>query len=145
MYAELSVIHGEDDFIPLGQVPAEWSEKRIIGTAEHDGSYADLYGSEWVGILRQELAADCLAHGVADLDVAVLQSTVPRILTQLASRIAFRSGFDGIHYRSKYGHDIRNWALFEPFKVTPGRSEAIEFTDPDLKKALAIHGLRFAS
>jgi hypothetical protein len=120
LYAELGEIAGEDDFVPLGVIPAQWAEKRMIGAAEHEGSHADLYGSEWIGILRRELAADCLALGVNDLD-AVLQASAPRRLTQRASRIAFQAGFNGIHYRSRYGHDVENWALFEPFKLSPGR------------------------
>ena len=49
--------------------------------------------------------------------MSVLQQTAPRILTQFVHRIVFNSGFAGIYYRSKYGHDIENWALFEhPFK-----------------------------
>jgi hypothetical protein len=51
----------------------------------------------------------------------------------------FQRGFDGIHYRSKYGHDIWNWALFEPFKLSPKDAEAIDLADPELVRALAIH------
>ena len=145
LYAELTQIDGEDDFVPLGQVPHEWTQKRMMGSAEHEGSYADVYGSEWVGLLRQELAADCLVLGITDLDAAVIQGSAPRTLSQRASRIAFGRGFDGIHYRSKYGHDIQNWALFEPFKLSPTRSQPIQPGDPDLKRALAIHGLRFTA
>jgi len=29
--------------------------------------------------------------------------------------VVFNNGFDGIHYRPRFGHDVRNWALFEPF------------------------------
>jgi hypothetical protein len=145
LYAELTQIDGEDDFVPLGQVPHEWTEKRMMGSAEHEGSYADLYGSEWVGLLREELAADCLVLGTTDLDAAVLQGSAPRTLSQRASRIAFGRGFDGIHYRSKYGHDIQNWALFEPFKLSPTGSQPIQRGDPDLERALAIHGLRFTA
>jgi hypothetical protein len=39
---------------------------------------------------------------------------------------------------------LENWALFEPFKLTPGPNLSIERTDPDLVRALAIHSLRFA-
>ena len=95
-------------------------------------------------MLRRELAANCLALGLNDLDAAVLQASAPRRLTQRASRIAFQSGFDGIHYRSRYGHDVQNWALFEPFKLIPGLCQTIGRNDPDLEQALAIHSLRLA-
>jgi len=144
LYAELAAIEGQDDFVPLGQVPIQWVEKRILGFAGHEGRYADLYGSDWIGALRRELAGDCVALGLSDLDAAILQASAPRALTQRASRIAFRSGFDGVHYRSKYGHDVQNWALFEPFKLNPDKSEEIQLSDADLEKALNIHGLRLA-
>ena len=142
LYAELSEIAGEDDFVPLGHVPATWFEPRSLGLAEHIGNYADLYGSEWIGLLRHGLARDCVELGISEVDASVLQRSAPRMLTQCASRLVFRRGFDGIYYRSKYGHDIRNWALFEPFKLYPQRTAPIDVADPELVRALAIHGLR---
>jgi hypothetical protein len=124
-------------------VPVAWTETRLLGSAEHQGQYANLYGSEWVGLLRRELAADCIALGIGELDAATLQLSAPRRLTQIASRKAFQLGFDGIVYRSRFGHDIENWALFEPFKIKPISAMAIELNDRDLRKALAIHHLEF--
>ena len=140
LYTELAEIAGEDDYFPAGRVPTQWAATRAIGSAVHYGKYADMYGSEWIGILRPELAVDCLHLGVAELDAGVLQSA-PRRLTQRASRIAFNRGFDGIHYRSRYGYEVRNWALFEPFKIEPKEVAPIDLTDPDLLQALAIHRL----
>jgi hypothetical protein len=111
LYAELSAIAGEDDFMPLGNVPLSWAAPRKLGSAEHDGTFADLYGSEWIGLLRREPAADCMRLGITELDASRLQRSIPRALTQRASRIAFRRGLDGILYYSKYGYDIRNWAV----------------------------------
>jgi hypothetical protein len=124
-------------------VPLSWTEPRVLGSAEHSGNYADLYGAEWVGLLRKELAADCLKLGIRELDASTLQLSIPRALTQRASRLAFRGGFDGVRYYSKYGHDIQNWALFEPFKLSPKHSARIDFADPDLARALHIHCLQF--
>jgi len=141
IYAELSEIEGEDDFTPLGHVPLAWARPRLLGSAEHGGKYADLYGSDWIGLLRRDLAADCVVLGIAELDASVLQGSTARALTQRASRLVFRNAFDGIYYRSKYGHDIQNWALFEPFKLSPKRSKPINLADPELLRALAIHHL----
>jgi hypothetical protein len=145
LYAELSMIEGEDDYVPLGHVPVSWAEPRILGSAEHGGSYADLYASEWIGLLRQELAGDCLELGIRELDASILQRSAPRALTQRASRLVFQHGFDGIHYHSKYGHAIWNWALFEPFKLSPKDAEAINLADPELLRALAIHRLQIGT
>ena len=145
LYAELSQIESEDDFVPLGYVPPSWPEPRILGSTEHRGSYAELYRSEWIGLLRQELAADCMELHVTELDASALQGSTPRALTQRASRLVFWRGLDGIHYHSKYGHDIWNWALFEPFKLFPKGPLPIDLTVPELVRALAIHRLQIGS
>jgi hypothetical protein len=81
--------------------------------------------------------------GFDDLDGPVLQQTAPRNVTQLASRIVFNHGFAGIYYRSKYGHDVENWALFEPFQINAQDPESIRLDDPDLQRALRLHSLKF--
>jgi hypothetical protein len=88
------------------------------------------------------LAAQVVKFGFDDLDASVLQQTAPRILTQLASRIIFNDGVAGIYYRSKYGHDVENWALFEPFQIKVQGSESIRSEDPDLQRALRMHSLK---
>ena len=69
--------------------------------------------------------------------------TAPRNLTQLASRVVFSEGLAGIYYRSKYGHDVENWAAFEPFQMNVKDPEYIRTDDPDLQRALRLHGLKF--
>jgi hypothetical protein len=139
LLAELAQIEGEDDFPPLGQVQPEWAETRVVASAFHHGSYADVYSSDWIGILRQTLAGFCLALGIPELDAGALQQPTSRPLTQRVSRVVFNNGFDGIHYHSRFGHDVRNWALFEPFKIGPQQAAPIDPGDPDLQAALAIH------
>ena len=109
---ELAEIEGENDYSPLGEVPLEWLEKRMMGVATASGEYADICSSEWISRLRVVLAGNLLRFGTEDLDASVLQMTAPRGLTQLASRVVFSEGLAGIYYRSKYGHDVENWALF---------------------------------
>jgi hypothetical protein len=58
-----------------------------------------------------------------------------------AGGVALRHGFDGTVYRSRFGHDTENWALFEPFNMRPEPSLPIELSDPDLAQALAIYHL----
>jgi hypothetical protein len=118
LIAELQAIAGEDDYVPLGTVPSDWCEPRMMGEATVAGTYADIYGASWVSHLRHELASDCVALGIKDLDDSVLQQGEPRRLTQLASLKVNEAGLDGIYYRSRYGHDLENWALFEPFKIS---------------------------
>ena len=95
LMAELAEIGGEDDYSPLGQVPLEWIEKRIMGAATADGEYADICSSEWISRLRIVLARDLESFGLDDLDASVLQMTAPRKLTQLASRIRLQRRLRG--------------------------------------------------
>jgi site-specific DNA recombinase len=53
----------------------------MLGSAEQGGKYADLYGSDWIGLLRRDLAADCLVLGIGELDASVLQGSTTRALT----------------------------------------------------------------
>lgn len=140
--AELSEIEGEDDFVPLGEVPLEWCEQRLIGSAAADGDYADIYTSAWIAHLRPRLADECLRLGLQELDAALLQSAAPRRISQLASREAYDLGCPGIYYRSRYGHDLENWAIFEPFPIHPKDFRQIRHNDESLGKALEILGLK---
>lgn len=143
LLAELAEIEGQDDYCPLGEVPREWLEKRMMGVATASGEYADVCSSEWISRLRTVLARHLEKFGLDDLDASVLQMTAPRGLTQLVSRLVFSERFAGICYRSKYGHDVENWALFEPFQITAKDSQSIRPDDSDLCRALQLHGLKF--
>jgi hypothetical protein len=146
LLAELDGIAGEDDYVPLGHVPSEWCDERWLGNCTAQGSYADIYSAYWVGRLRQTLASECLKLGLEDLDVAILQQGKPRRLTQLSSLEVYKAGLNGIYYRSRYGHDLENWALFEPFQIRKrGDSEAIRVDDPDLLAACEILRIQIGS
>ena len=76
LIAELGEIGGEDDFIPAGEVPQDWTKNRLIGAASVDGKYASIYESEWITLLRRKLATECLRLGISDLDGQWLPLTV---------------------------------------------------------------------
>ena len=141
LLAEFAEIEGDDDFTPLATVPASWLIARLIGTAQADGQYADIYAPAWIALLRRELASIAIALGLSELDAATLQAGRPRQLTQEASLVVFRHGLDGIFYRSRYGHSIENWAIFEPFPLSNMSATGIVADDRDLQSALRIHGL----
>jgi hypothetical protein len=107
----LAAIEGDEDYLPLGEVPVEWMGKRILGIATASGEYADICSSEWISRLRNALATHLSRFGVEDIDASALQKTAPRTITQFVSRIVFYAGFSGIYYLSKYGHDIENGSV----------------------------------
>jgi hypothetical protein len=45
----------------------------MMGEATVAATYADIYGASWVSHLGHELASDCVALGIKDLDDSVLQ------------------------------------------------------------------------
>ena len=137
----MSEIEGEDDFWLAGEVPTEWIENRIIGVTTSEGEYADICSSEWIRTLGRKLAPHLKQFGVRDLDASVLQQTAPRAVTQLVSRILFQNGSTGIYYRSMWGHDIENWALFDPFRISIQDSESIRSNASELLKGLKLHSL----
>ncbi|MGA9968291.1 MAG: RES domain-containing protein [Terriglobales bacterium] len=67
LLAELAKIEGEDDYFPLGEVPLEWAEKRVMGAASADGEYADICSSESVSRLRNLLAVHLEKFGSRNL------------------------------------------------------------------------------
>lgn len=139
---DFSQIEGEEEYLPLGAVAVEWLTSRRLGQATLSGAYADIYSSGWVSYMRAGLAGDAVQLGLSDVDVSVLQQPSPRSITQRASRKIYERGLDGIFYRSLYGHDLENWALFEPFHLTDKLSEpALASDDADLREALRILGL----
>lgn len=141
---ELREIKGDDDFLPVGHVPLNWCDNRVIGTASADGNYADIYAVEWIAILRRKLVSDCLRMGLRDLDASALQNSSPRALTQLVSRIVYDMGLAGVYYRSRFGHNLENWALFEPCRIGRTKSRRVAPDDLALNEAMTILGLTFA-
>jgi hypothetical protein len=141
LYAQLQEIAGEDDFVPPGRVPKEWLCDRLMGSADATGKFADVCGMECIAALRMKLATMLIGLGIPDLDASVLQRTGPRSLTQSVSDVIYKEGFSGIRYLSKYGHDIENWALFEPAYLTDKVANDIKPDDPDLLDAFRIFNL----
>lgn len=146
LYAELQAIEGDDDYMPLGEVPVSWLEARCFGLATVGGNFADVMHSDWVAQLRVSptIASACARLSVSDFDGAALRSTAPREITQLVSRVIYNIGrYVGIRYASKFGDDLENWAIFEPFStLQSGGVRMIQIGDADLQRALNLHKLR---
>jgi len=153
---ELQDIAGDEDrFMLPGQLDISWLVHRRLGEATVSGHFADIGHSESLARLRTDLAPRMVHFGVHDLDASTIRLSVPRRLTQEISRHIYeqtsRSGrraFDGISYLSRLGDEFRNWALFEPVTDAEERAVLLDPTaspiaadDPDLQRALEIHGI----
>lgn len=142
--AALAEIAGPDDYTPLATVPREWQQGRAIGEAYAAGVFAAIGTTESLSTLRAALASIALEHGLDDLDAAAIRLSLPRALTQAVSRYIYDIGrFDGICYRSRYGDDLENWAVFEPFTAIHPQTppQPLAYFDADFIAALAIHHL----
>jgi len=143
LYADLNAIEGEDDYLPLGSVPAAWSRTRCVGRANVGGIFADVLHSGWIAHLRVRLAGTCVRLGLSDLDAAALRMSAPRMFTQAVSRLIYDAArYAGIRYVSKFGDDLENRAIFEPFELQPHEVTAIAQDDTELLQALELYKLR---
>ena len=106
--------------IPPGVVPAGWCSSRTIGTATHDGPFADIAHSSSLAELRAALAGRLVHYGLDDLDAGNLRRRAPRAFTQEISRF-----FEGT----------------EPYNKL---SEETATDDPDLLAALGTLDLMMA-
>lgn len=139
----------DDDPAPpaAGEVPAEWLAVRCIGTGVLHGEYVDLGHHGTIAELRGALIGRLVHYGVGDLDAAAIRLTTPRALTQEISRHVFDDSeagsrrWNGISYLSRYGDDLRNWAIFEPAAPSVSDVSNIDPRDEDLARALELHGL----
>jgi hypothetical protein len=148
--SELQAIDGDDDFVPLTEVDRGWFTQRLCGQAQTDARFADVFATAWIAVLRVHFARLATALGIADLDASTLQLTEVEAggryrLTQAVSRYVFEQSdgpYAGVRYISKYGADLINWAIFEPFSIRPGPSSEIDPDgDPDVQRALMHHHL----
>lgn len=124
--------------MPLGEVPQEWHSSRVVGQAALSGDYAEICHTEW-------LAAIDIRPLTTWLDASALQQP-QRALTQPVSRLVYEDAarYSGIHYLSRLGHDINNWAIYDRAAVT-GSEQPIALNDPDLANALNLLRLRWTT
>ena len=142
------ILHVDDDYNVLssGTVPPFWLRGRMIGTASVRQSFADVACMEWIANLRQNDRA-VKAFAACDskekeIDRAALCQTSCRGFTQTVSRIVYeyeKDQLDGIHYASRHGSDIQNWAIFCGRAVIhPDNTVAVSEGDPDFRRACTL-------
>ncbi len=137
-----------DDLSPaFGEVPSSWVRERSLGVGTLNGRYADIGHHESIEELWRALSGRALHHGLQDLDAGAIRVSAPRAFTQEISRYVFRATSDGrpawqgIVYRSRFGDDLENWAIFEPHRPEDISTSSFAEDDPDLLSALEHHAL----
>jgi RES domain len=119
----------------------DWVKSRAMGSALIEGEFADIYASEWVAMLRKELASNVTALGIVEFDLSALQAPTPRRLTQLVSRVVHSRGLSGVVYCSRFGTELENWAIFEPWTLRLAKFSPFSADDLDLHEAVRRLGI----
>jgi hypothetical protein len=121
-----------------------------MGTGLLVGTFVDIGHADSLAILHQALAARLVHHRIRELDGAAIRAQAPREFTQEVSRHIYERALDGgaafagIHYQSRMGDNLHNWAIFErpgALAIRPGPSEQITELDADFLRALDLLGL----
>jgi len=124
----------------------------MMGQALIDrGNFVDVGHSTSLAHLRDLLAPRLVHYRLAELDAATIRLSAPRSFTQEVSRVVFESVTEdgshpaGIHYLSRLGDEIHNWAIFEGAPAVIGELDAIRLqpNDTDLEAALEILHVEF--
>ena len=142
---------------PPGVVGRSWLRERRFGSAHITGRFVDVGHSQTIAELRPTFLPVALGSGLPDFDAAAIRIHAPRELTQSISRHLYgRETPDGrlasgVAFGSRYGDDLRLWALFER-DADVGRDSSHllrdcrdDSIDPDreaFRRALDLHGLR---
>ena len=101
--------------------------------------------------MHESLAARLVHYRIHELDAAAIRQSAPRKFTQEVSSYVYRQTdndgnplFVGIAYRSRFGDEFTNWAIFErPDRsaISSPATRPITADDPDFLAALKTLGL----
>ena len=152
--AGLQEIDAPEEPVASSVLPRRWLAGRVIGEASLDGSFVDIGDADTLATIRAELAARAIHYGLSDVDAAAIRLHAPRRFTQEISRFVYErheqdGSCAGIRYRSRFGDQFVNWAIFEPpsqAELSRATSMSAEITPdaPDLLRALELFGLKLS-
>lgn len=135
----LAAIDGEDDcFFPLGEIAADWRQRRIAVRAKfpEERPFLDVEAASTRAILRDELPWLLAELGLDDIDVAAIRSKDRRLtrwIAQWAWHRRHETGapkFAGIRFCSRLNTDWECWAVFED--VLPEEQERMSILPQDV-------------
>lgn len=162
--AALDEIEDEEGEVELhpdassGTVGYLWLEKRFGGSADQSGSYCFVTHTESISAIQAGFPFAKFKLKPVLLDASVLKDADQRDLTRSIARWIFdlrddqqNDLVDGIEFRSRFGDEVRMWAVFE--RAADGETSA-HLTDqevfalhpetPEVTEAFRLHGLRWA-
>jgi hypothetical protein len=150
----LSAIAGEEGFMAIGEVPADWRHRRLAVRVMPAPSarletirFLDVEAAETRAVLRAELGDLLAFYGYADLDVPTVRGGDRRV-TRWIGRWAYQSRdeqdrpvFAGIRYLSRLSTEWECWVLFEDVPLDEQERRPILRDDPELQRVADLYGL----
>jgi hypothetical protein len=156
LLAEIQEEWRERGFMPPGEVPADWRQRRLAVRVRFPESlrfpagikFVDVESAETREVLRKEMA-DILAYlGYDDLDVATVRGQDRRV-TRWISRWAFDQHdevgnpiYAGVRYLSRLDSAWECWATFDDVELEEVSRHSILPTDDNLRRVAKRYGLR---
>ncbi|HLZ71353.1 MAG TPA: RES family NAD+ phosphorylase [Dehalococcoidia bacterium] len=128
---------------PAGTVPSAWLAARRIG------AFSLRAGQQWLDLrafstreaLRANLAARWAELALEDFDLGDAV-TRRRAVSQAIAGWAYKHGYQGIAYPSRFDAGLSCWALFSGARIVPLANDRIAADDHDLLAALRLLNLR---
>jgi hypothetical protein len=144
---------------PSGTVGYRWLEERFGGSADLAGRYCFVSHSDTISALRARFPFKRFGLTPILLDASVLKDGGQRDVTRSIARWIFdlrddlqNDLVDGIEFRSRFGDDLRVWAVFERVTDSELRTSArveneaaldLHPDTPEVVEAFRLHGLRW--
>jgi hypothetical protein len=143
-------IEGDDDcLMPLGEIPADWRQRRIAVRATFSESrpFLDIEAASTRTRLRDELPWLLAELGLDDIDVAAIRGRDRRLTRWIAQwtwQMRNEVGppnFAGVRFLSRLNTDWECWAVFEDVLPQEEERKPILRQDEALKRVAELYGL----
>lgn len=147
----LAAIDGEDDcFFPLGEIAADWRQRRIAVRASFPEKrpFLDVEAVSTRAILRDQLPWLLAELGLDDIDVSAIRSKDRRLTRWIAQwtwHQRHETGpppFAGIRFCSRLNTEWECWAVFEDVLPTERERKSILPQDPALQRVADLYKLQ---
>lgn len=140
-----------------GAIGTSWLSGRMFARGRQTGDYAEITTAHGLAYLVDAGVFNALGIAPVNVDVALLKDahrrdvtrTIARHLFDLRDSSTLQPAVDGIAFRSRMGDEIKLWAVFERSDalvsecITPGPSETVTSSTPDLLTACLMLGLHW--
>jgi hypothetical protein len=139
----------EDGHMPLGEIPADWRQRRIAVRASFPERrpFLDVEANGTRAVLRRELSSMLASLGLDDIDVPAIRSK-DRRLTRIVSQWVWEEHeapgsppFAGVRFCSRLGSEWECWAVFEDVLPQECERKSILREDEALKRVADLYEL----